>query len=106
MMQDIALDGKVGGFLGIHQLVVFELSLVPSKILVETAFGKMNLFVLGEEYPNLGKEDAELLKYPKGIKYHLPRGTFHLNRYFLVGEIKAIALQGLDLLNLFWLEVS
>ena len=105
-MEGIVLEGQVGGFLRVYKTLVFELSHTPNRIFVETALGRMNLFLLGEEYPFLEEEDAKLLGYERGIKYHLPKGSFSLDRSLLLEGTKAIALQGLDLLNLFWIDVA
>ncbi len=104
-MKEVIYDGKVGGFLNIYDTLVFELDYKPSKILVETVLGKLNLFLLGKDYPKLTEEDARILDYQNGVKYHLPKGVFQLDRYFMFGRVEAIAVQGLDLINLFWLEV-
>ncbi len=104
-MKQVIYDGKVGGFLNLYGSLVFELDYVPSKIFVEAVLGKLNFFVLGKDYPRLVEEDARILNYQNGIKYHLPKGGFQLDRYFMFGKVEAVAIQGLDLINLFWLEV-
>jgi len=104
-MKEVIHDGKAGGFLNIYGILVLELDHKPSKIFVETVFGKLNLFILGKDYPRLVEEDARILNYQNGIKYHLPKGGFQLDSYFMFGKVEAVAIQGLDLINLFWLEV-